>query len=221
MKAFNVGLMVPINNTTMEGELLKWLPEGSTCRTVKIPRGPGLLTRATVPAYKQAALDLARQFSDDELDAIVYGCTAAGVIYGPAGDAELAGQLADVAGLPVTTTARAMVDSLQQSGAREIAVITPYQDAINEQLTAFLAASHIHVRVLSTFHAASVEELGRITAEQVADRPRQTMTQECDALFIGCSQLPTHAILESLTHELGCVVESSIHATARQVRRTA
>lgn len=219
MKALKVGLMVPVNNTTMEGELLKWLPADSTVRTLKIPRGPGLLTRETVPVYKQAALDLARQFADHDLDAIVYGCTAAGFIYGPAGDAELAGQLADVTGLPVTTTARAMVDSLQQSGAREIAVVTPYHDAINEQLTAFLAASHIHVRALSTFRAASVDELGRITAEQVAERARQTMTGDCDALFIGCSQLPTHAILENLKRELGCPVESSIHATAEQVKR--
>ena len=68
--------MVPINNTTMEGELLKWLPQGSSCRTIKIPRGAGLLTRETVPAYKAKALELAREFAKDDLDAIVYGCTS-------------------------------------------------------------------------------------------------------------------------------------------------
>ena len=36
-KPIRVGLMVPINNTTMEGELLGWLPEGSTVRTLRIP----------------------------------------------------------------------------------------------------------------------------------------------------------------------------------------
>jgi maleate cis-trans isomerase len=220
MKALKIGLMVPINNTTMEGELLKWLPEGSTCRTLKIPRGAGLLTRETVPAYKQAALDLARKFDDDDLDAIVYGCTAAGFIYGPAGDAELAGQLCDITGKPVVTTARAMVDALERCGAHQVAVVTPYQDVVNQQLTAFLAASHIHVRTLSTFRAASVEELGRITAQQVADLGRKTMREDCDALFIGCSQLPTYAILESLKGELGRPVESSIHSTAQQVHRT-
>ena len=33
-----VGLMVPINNTTMERELLAWLPAGSRCTTLRIPR---------------------------------------------------------------------------------------------------------------------------------------------------------------------------------------
>src|ERR1700682_509287 len=110
MTALRVGLMVPINNTTMEGELLKWLPAGSTCRTLKIPRGEGLLTKETVPAYKAKAIELARELAGDELDAVVYGCTAAGFIYGPAGDAELASQLAEVTGKPVVTTARSMVE---------------------------------------------------------------------------------------------------------------
>ena len=50
-----IGLMVPANNTTMEIELSAWLPAGSTVTTVKIPRGPGLLTKETLPAYRDSA----------------------------------------------------------------------------------------------------------------------------------------------------------------------
>ena len=63
-----VGLMVPINNTTMEGELLGWLPEGSTVRTLRIPRGKGLLTEETLPAYKEAAVELAQKFNESPVD---------------------------------------------------------------------------------------------------------------------------------------------------------
>ena len=83
----NVGLMVPSNNTTMEGELLAWLPAGSTVVTVKIPRGPGLLTAETIPAYRDSAVALARQHLRQGIDLIAYGCTAAGFILGPSGDA--------------------------------------------------------------------------------------------------------------------------------------
>ena len=216
MKPLKVGLMVPINNTTMEGELLKWLPAGSTCMTIKIPRGAGLLTRETVPAYKAKALELARQLTSSELDAVVYGCTAAGFIYGPAGDAALAAELADITGKPVVTTARAMVDALEHAGASEVAVVTPYGDVVNQQLTAFLAESGIHVTNLRTFNASSVEELGRITAHQVAELARDTVTDESDALFIACSQLPTHAIVAELREELARPVWSSIQASAWQ-----
>jgi len=214
MNSIKIGLMVPANNTTMEGEILKWLPAGSTCRTLKIPRAPGLLTKQTVSAYKAAALDLARQFSQDNLDLVVYGCTSAGLISGPIGDAELAAQLAATTGKPVVTTASAMVRALEESGAKQVAIVTPYLDQVNEQLTVFLAASDIGVKRLSSFKAANVEELGRITADQVAQRARETMGPDCDAMFIACTQLPTHAILDGLRGELGRPVWSSIQASA-------
>ena len=218
MKPLRIGLMVPINNTTMEGELLKWLPQGSSCRTIKIPRGAGLLTRETVPAYKAKALELAREFAKDDLDAVVYGCTAAGFIYGPSGDAELAAELAEITGKPVVTTARAMIDALEHSGASAVAVVTPYGELVNQQLTAFLAAAEIRVTNLRTFNASSVEELGRITAGQVAGLARDTVTPESDALFIACSQLPTHAIVGALQSELQRPVWSSIQASAWQTQ---
>ena len=55
-RPLKVGLMVPANNTTMEVELAAWLPQGSTVTTVKIPRGQGLLTKESIPAYRDSAI---------------------------------------------------------------------------------------------------------------------------------------------------------------------
>jgi maleate cis-trans isomerase len=212
--------MVPANNTTMARELLAWLPAGSTCRTVKIPRGTGLLTRETVPAYVASALELAQSFAADELDAVVYGCTAAGFIMGPAADAVLADDLARATGHPVVTTARSMVVALEDSQAKRVAVVTPYTEAVNRQLTAFLEDSGIGVNRLNTLGATSTEELGRIGAAEVAALARQTVRPDDDALFIACSQLPTFEILDGLRAECGRPVWSSILATAWQARRS-
>jgi maleate cis-trans isomerase len=215
-----VGLMVPVNNTTMEVELAQWLPAGSTVTTVKIPRGAGLLMPETIPAYRDAAIALARQhFARGGFDLIAYGCTAAGFISGPAGDAELAAMLTAATGLPVVTTARAMVRALQHDKARRVAIVTPYHDAVNAQLTAFLADGGIEVVRLDTFRAPDVEALGRITAEQVRALARATMGPDCDALFIGCSQLPTRAILAGLAAEFARPAWSSISATAWDAAR--
>jgi len=122
----SVGLMVPANNTTMEVELPAWLPPDSTVTTVKIPRGQGLLTKETLPAYRDSAIALARRhFARGGFDLIAYGCTAAGFLSGPASDAELAAMLTAATGLPVVTTARAMVNALQHEQAKRIAVVTP------------------------------------------------------------------------------------------------
>ena len=213
----SAALMVPSNNTTFEAEVLAWLPHGSTRTVARIPRGKGLLTRETLPAYTKSALDLAAQFAVPEIDVVIYGCTAAGFMSGPAGDAELSHKLGGITGKPVVTVARSMVLALQRERAREIALVTPYQDAVNEQLVAFLAHDGISVRRFASFYAASVDELGRIEAHQVAALARDTMDRTCDALFIACSQLPTLPILQQLNTEFGRPVISAISATMREV----
>jgi maleate cis-trans isomerase len=195
--ALKAGLMVPMNNTTMERELLAWLPAGSTCVTLRIPRSRGLLTAETMPAYKAQALALAAQFSGREL----------------------AEELVRATGRPVVTTARSMVLALQEAKAKDIALVTPYLDTVNERLKAFLADGDIRVKRFNSFYAANVEELGRIQADAVARLSRETMDDECDALFIACSQLPSFEIIEELRREFGRPVWSSVQATAWQAMR--
>jgi maleate cis-trans isomerase len=90
---------------------------------------------------------------------------------------------------------------------------------VNAQLTAFLADGGIEVARLDTFRAPDVIALGRITAGEVAALARATMAGDCDALFIGCSQLPTRAILANLQAEFARPAWSSISATAWDAAR--
>ena len=212
-----IGLMVPANNTTMERELLAWLGTDTRCDTLRIPRPPGMLSEETVPAYVAEARRLAETYARADIDALVYGCTAAGFIMGPQADAGLASDLGRITGKRVVTTARAMVQVLEHSG--DIAVVTPYPDEVNRRLAAFLRKSGVGVKRLATFGAASTEELGRITSEQVAALARQTMREDCDALVIACSQLPTYDIIPGLQRDFGRPVWSSIQATAHAVRQ--
>lgn len=219
--ALKVGLMVPANNTTMERELLAWLPAGSTCTTLRIPRGKGLLTAESIPEYKAQALKLARQFAAMDLDVVAYGCTAASFISGPEGDALLARELAEITGKPVVTTAQSMIAALKEQDAKDIALVTPYTDVVNTQLKAYLANSGVRVQRFNSFYAADVEELGRIEAGAVAKLAGETMNDECEAMFIACSQLPTYEILDGLQSRFGRPVCSSVQATARQAARAA
>lgn len=214
-----VGLMVPANNTTMASELPAWLPGGASCHTLRIPRGEGLLGPAEIPAYVAQALELAGRYIPERTDIVVYGCTAAGFIGGPAQDAEIQRRLAAITGRPVVTTANAMVEVLRHIGARRVAVVTPYPDLVNERLRAYLEQSGIAVSRLASFKAATTDALAAITPAQIAALARDTMTADSDAMFIACSQLPTLEILDGLAREFGRPVWSSIKATAWHAQR--
>jgi maleate cis-trans isomerase len=216
----HIALMVPINNTTMVTELVGWLPSDTDCQTLKIPRGQGLLTRETIPAYKAQALALAQTLVGQPIQALAYGCTAASFLSGAQGDAALCAELTQLIGKPVVTTASAMVKALQAQGAQRIGLVTPYHDEVNDQLKRFLADGGIDVASFDSLRAPNVDALGRITSTEVAQMARHVMTDGCDAMFIACSQLPTFDILQGLSAEFGRPVLSSIQATAQQLRTT-
>lgn len=213
-----LGLMVPANNTTMEPELRAWM-DGAPCRTLRIPRGKGLLGPAEIPAYVEQALELAKTYDPAQTDIVAYGCTAAGFIGGPARDAEIQQKLTVITGKPVVTTASAMIAVLKHIGAQRVAVVTPYLDTVNERLRHYLAQSGITVTRLESFKAGTTDALAAITPQQIIALARETMTADADALFIACSQLPTKDILEALERDFARPVWSSIKATAWHAQR--
>ena len=215
----HVMLVVPENNTTMHQELLHWLPKGSSCEVVKVPRGKGLLTTESLPAYKSSTIEVCEQAAKLDLDIVAYGCTAAGFILGPEGDREMAQRIGEVTGKPVVTTAYSMVQALQEIGAKNISLLTPYQDHVNDQLKLFLKSGGIEVRHFDSFYAQDVIALGQITAEQVAEKAKTLFSDDIDALFIACSQLPTQEVLHPLSLLLGKPVLSSIQVTAQYLNQ--
>lgn len=221
MDTLKIGLMVPSTNTTMESELPRWLPPGSTCTCIRIPRGTELLTLEGLPDYNAKTLALAKGFADRSIDALAYGCTAGGFMSGPVGERQMALRLAEVAAKPVVTTAQSMVAVLRECNAKNIALVTPYPDSLNKPLIAFLAEAGIGVSSFASFYAKDLQALGRIEADAVDRLARETMTAECDALFIACTQLPTFDIIEGLRRDFERPVWSAIAATAAQVRRVA
>ncbi|MGQ0752546.1 MAG: hypothetical protein ACT4PS_18615 [Betaproteobacteria bacterium] len=113
-----IGLMVPMNNTTLEPELKAWLPTGSICVTQRIPRGKGTLTPDDLPQYVAQAMTLAERYASDDIDLVVYGCTAAGFMMGPVRDAGIAA----LARATMPESCDAMFIACSQLPTREILV---------------------------------------------------------------------------------------------------
>ena len=208
-------LVVPANNSTMEPEIAALCPELGPPLVARVPRPPRTLTLEDIPSYAGATLAAAAPFADQDLSLVVYGCTAAGFLGGPSGNARIAGELGRATGAPVVSTADAMIEALGAAGARRISVVTPYLKPVNDGLIAYLAASKITVNRLWSFEAPTTDALGRITEDEVFARAIETARpEEDDALFIACSQLPTLTIVPRLRERLGRPVWSSILATA-------
>jgi maleate cis-trans isomerase len=207
-------VVVPANNTTMEPELRAYCPAIDEFAVARVPRPARTLLKEDIPAYRASTLQAAGAFAGTTFNIVIYGCTAAGFLAGPAGDSEIAQALSQRFGVDTVTTAHSMVDVLRHEAATCVDVVTPYLDVVNDGLKEFLAAGGIKVNALNSFHCRTTAELGAIRLDQVLNLARKTATPDSQALFIACSQLPTRDIIAPLRRELKRPVWSSIQATA-------
>ena len=212
-----IGLIIPANNTTMEAEVPRLAPVPVEVVTCRVKRGPGLLSAADIPSYKQNALAAISALRDARPDRVIYGCTAAGFLSGPEKDTSFTDELRDLFGVPVVSTARAMADMLHREGVKRVDVVSPYHDEVNEALRTFLARAEIEALRIASLEAKDVESLGRMTAQDVYGFAARALSPSAQGLFIACSQLPTFEILDALRHDHGVPVWSSIAAATELV----
>jgi len=207
-------IVVPENKTTMEAEISALCPALAPMPVARVKRPRRTLLLEDLPAYADATLDAVEPYADAQLDLVIYGCTAASFLGGPAGNARMVYDLCARTGAGVVSTADAMVDALRHEGVGGTAVVTPYLTPVNDGLRAYLESSGIAVETLNSFFCKTTAELGAITEDQVLELALRTVTPQSKSLFIACSQLPTLNTVSALRAKLDIPVWSSIQATA-------
>ncbi len=131
-------IVVPENNTTMEPEISALCPTLAPIPVARVKRPARTLLLEDLPAYAEATLDAIAPFADRQFDLVIYGCTAAGFLGGPDGNARMVDKLRQRTGASVVSTAGAMIDALQSAGVSETAVVTPYLQPVNDGLRRYL-----------------------------------------------------------------------------------
>src|SRR5579864_8110659 len=184
-------IVVPENNTTVAPEIAALCPALAPIPVARVKRPGRTLLLEDLSAYGAATLDAIEPFAGQQFDLVIYGCTAAGFLGGPEGNARMVEKLRERTGAAVVSTAGAMIDALRSEGISNVAVVTPYLAPVNDGLCNYLGSSGIDVETLNSFHCKSTAELGNITEGQVLDLALRTVTPQSEALFIACSQLPT------------------------------
>lgn len=207
-------IVVPENNTTMEPEISALCPALAPIPVARVKRPARTLLLKDLPAYAEATLDAIEPFSAEQFDLVIYGCTAAGFLGGPSGNARMVERLRERTRATVVSTAGAMVEALRSAGVSNTAVVTPYLRSVNDGLRDYLESFGIHVETLNSFFCKTTADLGQITEDQVLELARRTVTARSKSLFVACSQLPTLNAVAQLRAELEIPVWSSIQATA-------
>jgi maleate isomerase len=211
-----IGIGTPQANPTVEAEMGMLLPR--TCAMY--------VTRLTSSAQepeerlRQYLLNLERYLAAfDTLRPAVFGfaCTGSSYLLGTREEERLIASARAAYGYPVETAARAIVWGLQRLGARRIAVVAPYPDALIATSCDYWAEAGIEVirtkRIpTTTADTRGIYDLGsdRLSAA-LAELPRDGI----DAVLVSGTGLPSlPAIAGSRPNDLP-VVSSNLCLAAR------
>lgn len=198
-----IGLIIPSTNTINEPEFWRMAPPGITIHSSRVL----LLGKSTRESYFEMASQLeraARELATAEVDVIAYGCTSGSIICPLP---ELLKGMSDVAGVPATAAAGAVVAALRQIGVKRVALATPYMEFVNEAEIHFLQQHGFEVTSSFGLNMGENQEerrgIGRVPPEAVFRMARHVDRPEAQAIFISCTQLPTLPMIGEIERELG------------------
>lgn len=212
-----LGLIVPSNNTTVEPEFIRLVPEGVNCfatRTMIVETDDPELKARTILDMHARIDDAAREVASLEADAIGYVCTSGSFLDGDDSDRTVCARLTDATGVPTITTSTAVVVALRTLGIRKVALATPYITQVSRGLRVYLEDAGFEIAAHRDLELLSNLAKGRLGPEVSEELVRAMDLGDADGVFISCTNWRTIEAVDALERDLGVPVVSSNLATA-------
>jgi len=132
-----IGVIVPSSNAVVEVDFARSLPDGVTLHAARmfLAETTAAAEREMITRYlPQAAIDLASL----RPHVVAFACTSGGAVLGSEGEAKLIEDLARTTGALVVSTNEAVKSRIERHHPKQVAVITPYVDELNDHIRAGL-----------------------------------------------------------------------------------
>ena len=207
-----VGVVAPYD-FALDRELWRWVPDTVDLLLTRTPyeQVPVSIEQARRIGEPAVVAAAARGLVAPSPEVLAYACTAGSFVGGRAGERTLVGALRGVGVPAAVTTSGAAVRALTALDASRVAVATPYDDAVTYRLAMFLREFGIHVTATSNLGLDTA--IWTVPLETTLELVRHAWTEDCDAIFVSCTNLSTYDAIAPLEAELGVPVVTANQAT--------
>jgi maleate isomerase len=197
-----IGVVAPYD-FALDRELWRWVPEDISLHITRLPYVPLAATLEMAVHISDPAL-VARCVTDvHAVSPLVaaYACTSGSFVGGVAGEAALVAAMIDAGAPAAITTSGALLGALRHLDVTRVATATPYTADLTAGLSAFLAEAGVDVVAASGLGLTS--DIWTVPYDVTAGLVRDTDTDDAQAVFISCTNLPTYDVIAALEAELG------------------
>jgi maleate isomerase len=223
-----IGLIVPSSNVTMETELPAMLARHAAAADpgFSFHSSRAVLHRVDAESLRKMVGEgdrCARELADARIDVVAYACLIAIMAEGhgahEAAEARLAETLAAVGSpAPVTSSAGALVRTLERLQARRVALVAPYVKPLTQVVVDYLASYGIEVVSSVSLEVDDNVAVGRLDPGRLVGHASGLDLGRADAVVLSaCVQMPSLPAIEDAEQVLGRPVLSAATATAYEV----
>lgn len=186
----------------------------------RIANSPSITRESLLAMEAGIAATAATLPTDLPYAAVAFLCTSASRLIGfDKVEAQVRTALGPV---PVTNPMLASLRALEATGARRVALLTPYREDITREVVDALATAGLQVVAASTFDVDDDRVAGRLSAKALDTAIGRLLADaDVDAVFISCTTLRTVEVIDALEQRHGVPVISSNQAVAWDLLRLA
>ncbi len=208
-----IGVMTPAMNTVVQPELELLRPAGVTNQMQRFRLGGD--------AVSDDLIDEALKLMDCNPLAIAVGLTTDA---GPDGVTKLAArcaELTDAVGIPVCNASEADHAALRAFGAKRVAVVTPFNAQIDQNVKANVEQAGFTVVAIKGTEAPTLPAICETSLDDIRTFFQHVASAECDAILQVGTALPVVAMIEELEAEFGKPIVACNAAVYWQTLRAA
>jgi len=227
-RTYRIGQIVPSSNTTMETEIPAMFraresiePERFTFHSSRMRMRK--VTKEELEAMDKDSDRCAAELADARVDIAGYACLVAIMSMGKGYHRQSEARLHKVTaregfGVPVVTSAGALVDGLKTLKAKKIALVAPYLKPLTKLVIDYIEAEGIEVIDSISLEIADNVEVGRRDPMDLVEIYKNLKLAGADALVLSaCVQMPSLAAIPVVEQECGLPVVSTAVCTTYQM----
>lgn len=197
-----IGVVVPFD-FALDRELWRWVPDDVSLHITRMPYAPLPATLEMAVHISDPAL-VAQGYDDVRAVSplvMAYACTSGSFIGGLDGETALLSAMTAAGAPAAVTTSGGLLEALAHLEVRRLATATPYVAELTVGLTTYLAEAGVDVVAAAGLGLTS--DIWMVPYDVTAGLVRDTDTDDAQAVFISCTNLPTYDLIAELERELG------------------